>query len=65
MPDKSGADLMREANSIYGNRLKYVVISGHVFVSESVELTISEFPNIMTFLKKPIALEELREALDF
>ncbi len=61
MPGKSGPDLIREVRRDPGRRIAFIVMSGHGSPSVKADgINIEDFP----FLRKPLDIEELIEAVD-
>ena len=65
MPQKTGVDLIKLANKRWPNRLRYIVMSGHVQVPDLISLPEEsvdgwrDMPGVSAFLRKPIAIREI------
>jgi DNA-binding NtrC family response regulator len=56
MPRKTGADLIKTVKTMWGQQIKFIVMSGHAsLVDEGKDIDIASYP----FLKKPLDVDDL------
>lgn len=63
MPQKSGLDLIREAENRWPQRLKFIVMSGHDAGTDRCWEHIDNGAQVVEFLRKPIDVEELGQVV--